>query len=442
MQDMKAISSRATNIYLSEEDLWHSWLTVLIYLPLFVMSNNSILQCPIYFAHPPPLLTNLKHGVLHQLSFSEVTKRIDFYYYLVAVQTKKGLLPRLLNKIPVMMTPATRPLNLMRNLQTRLLVNPWVPLLKMKPAAPLKKTFVAVAQKKKGDSSESDSDDDSDEEVPPKSKAPAATSKRKILVKDASKTQPAKRAASKMKDEPSDDSDTNDEEEPPQKKQKEALSATKKESSSEDEDDSSEESSDDEPTKFEEKKAPKVSKTLDLRMDLLKTRVIKTVKSLLILQRRLQCTPLKSKPLPKKYAHPKTPTGFQSESTEVNTLFMGNVLWNTEFDDVKEFFEDVGEVVDVRFPTHDDGNRKGFCYVEFVSAEAAAEFVSAEAAAKAYKEKQSKELHGREVRHDFAKGRSTQNPRNGNDGSFQKAARGNKNSIFIRGFDKNLSEDE
>ena len=32
-----------------------------------------------------------------------------------------------------------------------------------KPAAPLKKTSVAVAQKKKGDSSESDSDDDSDE---------------------------------------------------------------------------------------------------------------------------------------------------------------------------------------------------------------------------------------------------------------------------------------
>jgi len=37
----------------------------------------------------------------------------------------------------------------------------------------------------------------------------------------------------------------------------------------------------------------------------------------------------------------------------------------------KEFFADAGEVVDVRFPTHEDGNRKGFCYVEFVSAEAA-----------------------------------------------------------------------
>ncbi|KAL5647290.1 hypothetical protein ACJX0J_041645, partial [Zea mays] len=35
----------------------------------------------------------------------------------------------------------------------------------VKPAAPLKKTSVAVAQKKKGDSSESDSDDDSDERV-------------------------------------------------------------------------------------------------------------------------------------------------------------------------------------------------------------------------------------------------------------------------------------
>ncbi|PWZ55800.1 Rho GTPase-activating protein 6 [Zea mays] len=47
-----------------------------------------------------------------------------------------------------------------------------------KPAVPLKKTSVAVAQKKKGDSSESDSDDDSDEEVPPKSKAPAVTIKK------------------------------------------------------------------------------------------------------------------------------------------------------------------------------------------------------------------------------------------------------------------------
>ncbi|PWZ56980.1 hypothetical protein Zm00014a_001670 [Zea mays] len=48
----------------------------------------------------------------------------------------------------------------------------------VKPAAPLKKTYVVVAQKKKGYSSESDSDDDSDEEVPPKSKAPAATIKK------------------------------------------------------------------------------------------------------------------------------------------------------------------------------------------------------------------------------------------------------------------------
>ncbi|KAL5647313.1 hypothetical protein ACJX0J_041668, partial [Zea mays] len=48
----------------------------------------------------------------------------------------------------------------------------------VKPAAPLKKTSVAIAQKKKGYSSESDSDDDSDEEVPPKSKAPAATIKK------------------------------------------------------------------------------------------------------------------------------------------------------------------------------------------------------------------------------------------------------------------------
>ncbi|KAL5666764.1 hypothetical protein ACJX0J_026872, partial [Zea mays] len=122
-----------------------------------------------------------------------------------------------------------------------------------KPAAPLKKTYVAILL-------ESDSDDDSDEEVPPKSKAPAATIKKKDSsesesesdseVEDASKTHPTKRAASKMKDESSDDSDTDDDEEPPQK------------NSSEDEDDSSEESSDDEPTKVEEKKDPKVSENI------------------------------------------------------------------------------------------------------------------------------------------------------------------------------------
>ncbi|PWZ13554.1 Nucleolin 1 [Zea mays] len=293
---------------------------------------------------------------------------------------RRRLLPRLLNKSPVMMTPATRPLNLMSCKNGSKTVKQESSSDEDssedesdddsddKPAAPLKKTSVAVAQKKKGDSSKSDFDDDSNE--------------------DASKTQPAKSAASKMKDEPSDDSDTDDDEEPPQKKQKESLSTAKKESTSEDEDDSCEESSDDEPTEVEEKK----------------TRVIKIVKSLLILQRRLQCTPLKSKLLPKK----------------------------------KEFFEDVGEVVDVRFPTHDDGSRKRFWYVEFVSAEATVEFVSAEAAAKAYKLKQSKELHGREVRLDFAKGRSTQTPRSGNDGSFQKTARGNNSSIFIRGFDKKI----
>lgn len=211
---------------------------------------------------------------------------------------------------------------------------------------------------------------------------------------------------------------------------KEALSAAKKESSSEDEDDSSEESSDDEPTKVEEKKAPKVSENSGSEDESSEDESDKDSEEPANTPKKAAVHASEKKTATKE---PKTPTGSQSESTEVNTLFMGNVPWKAEFDDVKEFFEDVGEVVDVRFPTHDDGNRKGFCYVEFVSAEAAA---------KAYKEKQSKELHGREVRLDFAKGRSTQTPRSGNDGSFQKAARGNSSSIFIRGFDKNLSEDE
>jgi hypothetical protein len=37
----------------------------------------------------------------------------------------------------------------------------------------------------------------------------------------------------------------------------------------------------------------------------------------------------------------------------------------------KEFFQEAGEVIDVRFPVLEDGRRKGFGYVEFATVEAA-----------------------------------------------------------------------
>ncbi|CAD6246973.1 unnamed protein product [Miscanthus lutarioriparius] len=297
--------------------------------------------------------------------------------------------------------------------------------MRTKPAAPLKKPSVIDAQKKKEDPSESDSDDDSDEEVPPKSKASVVATKKEDSsgsesesdseVEDASKTQPAKRAASKMKDESSDDSDTDEDEKPPQKKQKEAPSAAKNGSSSEDEDGSSEESSDDERTKVEQKKAPKASASSGSEDESSEDDSDEDSEE-----------PANT---PKK---PKTPMGSQNEANGGGEdTFYGKRPLRAEFDDVKEFFADAGEVVDVRFPTHEDGNRKGFCYVEFVSAEAAE---------KAFKEKQSKELQGREVRLDFAKGRNTQTPPMMDLSRSQ--FRGSNNSIFIRGFDKNLAEDE
>jgi RNA recognition motif-containing protein len=37
----------------------------------------------------------------------------------------------------------------------------------------------------------------------------------------------------------------------------------------------------------------------------------------------------------------------------------------------KKFFQEAGEVIDLRMPVHEDDKRKGFGYVEFATIEAA-----------------------------------------------------------------------
>uniref|UniRef100_K3YGI6 RRM domain-containing protein n=2 Tax=Setaria italica TaxID=4555 RepID=K3YGI6_SETIT len=302
-----------------------------------------------------------------------------------------------------------------------------------KPAAKPSATIAKNGSKKgkqESSSDESGSDDESseDDEAPAKPKAPAVAAKKEDSSEsesesdsedeDKSKTakvaQPAKRAASKMSDDSdSDDSDSDDsDEEPPQKKQKDAApsaaakaTAAKKETSSDDEsddesdEDSEEDEEDEEPAKTPKKEAPALTSG--------KQSATK---------------------------EPKTPMDTQSQATGSKTLFMANVPFRAELEDVKEFFEAAGEVVDVRFPVYEDGSRKGFCYVEFVSAEAAK---------KACEEMSGKEMQGRAVRLDFAQERNAYTPRSGNDtGSFQKPVRGASSSVFIRGFDKNLEEDK
>eukprot|EP01018_Ginkgo_biloba_P030692 Gb_32672 [translate_table: standard] len=53
------------------------------------------------------------------------------------------------------------------------------------------------------------------------------------------------------------------------------------------------------------------------------------------------------------------------------TLFVGNLAFSVDRDTVIQFFEDAGEVADVRLAMNDDGSLKGFGHVEFANEEAA-----------------------------------------------------------------------
>ena len=88
----------------------------------------------------------------------------------------------------------------------------------------------------------------------------------------------------------------------------------------------------------------------------------------------------------------------QSEKPEgCNTLFMGNLSFDIDEEVVKKFFKDCGEIANIRWLTdRDSGDFKGCGFVEF------SDPASVDAAAA----KNGETLAGRNVRLDFAKGRT------------------------------------
>ncbi|KAG8086936.1 hypothetical protein GUJ93_ZPchr0010g8792 [Zizania palustris] len=225
-----------------------------------------------------------------------------------------------------------------------------------------------------------------------------------------------------------DSEDESDDEESPQKKPKEDTPSTdaKKESSSDDEDDASEESSDDEPILGQQKKAQQKSESSDSDESSEESDEE---------DEKLAKTPKKVVPAATKSHNeePKTPASNQSQETGSTTLFMGNLSFNVDYEQVKEFFKEVAEVVFVRLATHEDGTPRGFGHVQFASAEDAKKAL----------ELKGKDFMGRAVKLDIARERGAQTPNSRNDtGSFQKQNRGSSQSVFIKGFDSSLEESE
>ncbi|KAL8153779.1 hypothetical protein V2J09_011539 [Rumex salicifolius] len=295
-----------------------------------------------------------------------------------------------------------------------------------------KKLEAKTVKKKKVEPTSDDSDVESDEEPAkgkPKAKAPSKKAAKKAPAKKAEPSDSSDGSDSDeseeednvvtasapkklVSDEGSSDSESEEEVSEEEEKKPAAKSAPKagaqkkadesesesgdSEGSDSDDDNSDEESEEEEPVKVSKKKGTDVD-------------MVDAV------------TPKKANG--KSENAPKTPATSEGGS---KTLFVGNLSFNVEQADVEAFFKDVGEIVEVRFASAPDGTFKGFGHVEFATCEEAQKAL----------EMNGMDLSGRPVKLDLARERGAATPRSSN------FPTGDSHSVFIRGFDKNLGEEE
>ncbi|KAF2555424.1 hypothetical protein F2Q68_00015645 [Brassica cretica] len=248
----------------------------------------------------------------------------------------------------------------------------------VKEPAPKKAVASTNGTVAKDDSSSEE--ESSDEEEVAATKKPAAV---------------AKNGSVKAKSESSSEDDSSDESDDESEESEDEKPASKKDSSSDDSDSDESESED-------EKETPK-KKNSDAEM------------------------------VDAEQKQPKTPSTPATGGSK--TLFVANLSFNVERSDVENFFKDVGEVVDVRFAmSKDDGRFRGFGHVEFATAEQA---------------QKALELHGtsmlgRDIRLDVAQERGERpayTPQSGAGGNFRSSGGGGQ-SIFVKGFDSSLPEED
>jgi RNA recognition motif-containing protein len=64
-------------------------------------------------------------------------------------------------------------------------------------------------------------------------------------------------------------------------------------------------------------------------------------------------------------ATPKTPAAAEEEEGGSSTIFVKNLAWKVDSDSLFSFFQDCGEVTDVRIAQGEDGRSRGFGHIEF-----------------------------------------------------------------------------
>lgn len=112
-------------------------------------------------------------------------------------------------------------------------------------------------------------------------------------------------------------------------------------------------------------------------------------------------------------------------SGDVHTIFVGNLGFKTTENSVRNFFSKVGNVVSCRIAKHEDGRAKGFCHVDFDSADSVQKAIALA----------GQDLDGREIRVDASQPRQSRGgPPSGGRGGFgsRGAPRGGRGGNFSR----------
>ncbi|KAI3499063.1 hypothetical protein L1887_34856 [Cichorium endivia] len=118
--------------------------------------------------------------------------------------------------------------------------------------------------------------------------------------------------------------------------------------------------------------------------------------------------------------HPTT-----THATGSKTLYLGNLSFSIEEDDVKDLFKDVGEIAEIRFAIRND-RFLGYGYVEFTTAEAAQEALKLN----------KKVILDREVKLDLARWeRGAYTSGSSLEKSNQRGGHAQARSLYVRGFD-------
>ncbi|KAL0926500.1 hypothetical protein M5K25_002738 [Dendrobium thyrsiflorum] len=129
---------------------------------------------------------------------------------------------------------------------------------------------------------------------------------------------------------------------------------------------------------------------------------------------------------------PETPAK-QNEECGTKRLFVGNLPSEATKDDLLDFFNMFGEVMEIRLASKEDGSFRGFGHVEFVT----------EADARAALRMNGHVLLGRPLIIDLAREMGSNNPHDGKEnGSYRIAAQDPGHSVFVKGFGKSLKEDQ